>query len=176
MRSLKGHFEVVGQEQMVKFKSMQATGKVMIMSMEAPISIASKRPAKIRIVLEFQGSEIIQAYDGETAWSINPMSGSADPIEITGPEADGLIESSDFDGQLWNYKEKRHQLELEGTEEREGPEVYILKLTKKKGDIDYYYLDTESQLVIRYKSDSCSPNIAVVILSAFEHYSPKYVS
>jgi len=149
---LKNHYKAVGQEKLVKYKSMQASGKAMVQGMEMPIKIASKRPDKIRIVVEVQGSEIVSAYDGETTWSINPMTGSADPVEVTGPEADGLIESADMDGQLWNYKEKGHQMELEGSEEWEGTEVYVLKLTKKNGNIDHYYLDVDSYLIVRVKS------------------------
>jgi outer membrane lipoprotein-sorting protein len=57
-----------------------------------------------------------------------------------------------MDGQLWNWKEKGHQLELEGTEEVEGTECYVLKLTKKNGNIDYYYVDADSYLIIKAKS------------------------
>jgi outer membrane lipoprotein-sorting protein len=114
--------------------------------------MVSKRPNKILVTVEFQGAKIIQAYDGETAWMINPMMGSAEPMDVTGPEADGLIESGDLDGQLWNYKEKGHQLELEGTEEVDGDEAYVLKLTKKNGNIDYYYMETESYLILKIKS------------------------
>jgi outer membrane lipoprotein-sorting protein len=78
--------------------------------------------------------------------------GSAAAVEMTGPEADGIIETSDMDGQLWNYKEKGHQLELDGIEEIEGTEAYVLKLTKKNGNIDYYYLDKDSYLIVKLKT------------------------
>jgi outer membrane lipoprotein-sorting protein len=146
------HFETIGQKKFLKVKSIQATGKAVMMGMDSPFKMISQRPNKIQVTVEFQGAKIIQAYDGETAWMINPMMGSADPMDVTGPEADGLIESGDLDGQLWNYKEKGHQLELEGTEEVDGAEAYVLKLTKKNGNIDYYYLETESYLILKIKS------------------------
>jgi outer membrane lipoprotein-sorting protein len=146
------HFETIGQKKLLKVKTMQATGKAVMMGMDSPFKMISKRPNKIQVTVEFQGAKIIQAYDGETAWMINPMMGSADPMDVTGPEADGLIESGDLDGQLWNYKEKGHTLELEGTEEVDGSEAYVLKLTKKNGNIDYYYMETESYLILKLKS------------------------
>ena len=106
----------------------------------------------IKVIIEVQGSEIVQAYDGKTVWLVNPMTGSAEPVDLTGPEADGLIESGDMDGQLWNYKEKGHQLELDGTDDVDGTETFVLKLTKKNGNIDYYYLEQESYLIIKIKS------------------------
>jgi outer membrane lipoprotein-sorting protein len=146
------HFETIGQKKLLKVKTIQATGKAVMMGMDSPFKMISKRPNKIQVTVEFQGAKIIQAYDGETAWMINPMMGSADPMDVTGPEADGLIESGDLDGQLWNYKEKGHTLELEGTEEVDGSEAYVLKLTKKNGNIDYYYMETESYLILKLKS------------------------
>ena len=149
---LDNHFETIGQKNLKNVKTIQANGKAVMMGMESPFQMTSKRPDKIQVTVEFQGAKIINAYDGETAWMINPMMGSADPIDMTGPEADGLIESGDMDGQLWNYKEKGHQLELEGTEDVDGAEAYVLKLTKKNGNIDYYYLETESYLILKIKS------------------------
>ena len=149
---LDNHFETIGQENLLDVTCIQATGKALQMGMEFPFTMINKRPGKLKVTVEVQGFEIIQAYDGETVWTINPMTGSTDPLDVTGPEADGLKESSDMDGQLWKYKEKGHQLELEGTEEVDGTEAFVLKLTKKNGNIDYYYLEQESYLIFKMKS------------------------
>lgn len=149
---LDGHFETIGQEKLLKVKSTYATGKALQAGMEFSFEMINIRPDKVKMIIDVQGSKIIQAYDGENAWAINPLSGSPDPVDVTGPEADGLMETADMDGQLWDWKEKGHQLELEGTEEIEGSELFVLKLTKKNGNIDYYYLDPDSYLIIKVKS------------------------
>lgn len=146
------YFETIGQENLLKVKSIHATGNATQMGMEFPFEMILKRPDKLKMVFEIQGTQIVQAYDGETAWTINPMSGSSEPVDVTGPQADGLMENADMDGQLWNWKEKGHQLELEGTEEVDDMEMSVLKLTKKNGNIDYYYLDPDSYLVPKMKS------------------------
>ena len=146
---LDAHFKAIGQKNLLKTNTLKATGKAMIMGMESPFTMYSKRPDKIRVVVEFQGSQIIQGYDGETAWMINPMMGSSSAVEISGPEADGIIESADKDGLLWKYKEKGHQVELEGTEEVNGRQAYVLKMTKKNGNIARYYIDKENYLMPR---------------------------
>lgn len=149
---LDNHFETIGQENLLDIKSISAKGKAMQMGMEFPFEMINVRPNKLKMIIDVQGSKIIQAYDGESVWAINPMSGSSEPIDVTGPEADGLMETADLDGQLWKWEEKGHQLELEGTEEIEGSELFVLKLTKKNGNIDYYYLDPDSYLIIQTKS------------------------
>ena len=70
------HFETIGQKKLLKVKTMQATGKAVMMGMDSPFKMISKRPNKIQVTVEFQGAKIIQAYDGETAWMINPLMGS----------------------------------------------------------------------------------------------------
>ena len=146
---LDSHFKAIGQKNLLKVKTLKTTGKAMIMGMESPFTMYSKRPDKICVEMEFQGSKIIQGYDGETAWMINPMMGSTTAVEISGPQADDIIESADQDGLLWKYKEKGHTLELEGTEEVNGREAYVLKMTKKNGNIARYYIDKENYLLPR---------------------------
>ena len=146
------YFKTIGQENLLKVKSIYATGKALQMGMEFPFEMMNKRPDKLKMIFEVQGSQIVQAYDGERAWAINPMSGSSEPVDLTGPQADATKENADMDGQLWNWKEKGHQLELEGTEEVDDVEMYVLKLTKKNGNIDYYYLDPDSYLVPKMRS------------------------
>ena len=89
---------------------------------------------------------MIMAYDGEIGWAVQPWTGSTEPVDLVGPDLRSVLELSDLEGGLWNYKEKGHQLELLGTEELEGNKVHVLKLTTKDGDIQKYYIDTESNL------------------------------
>lgn len=148
------HFKTIGQEKLLKVKTMEASGKMTIsmMGSEGGFKTFNKKPNKLRVEVEVMGSKIVQAYDGITAWTINPMAGSSEAMEMTGPEAEGLIETADIDGQLWNYKEKGHVLELVGTEEHGASKVFVLKLTKKNGNIDHYYIDAEDYVIVKVKS------------------------
>lgn len=149
---LNSHFEAVGQKNRLKIHSIKATGKAESMGMEMNFSMNIKRPDKIKILLQAEGGKIIRAFDGDTVWQVNPMIGLSDPVDMTGSEADALKENADMDGQLWQYKEKGHQLALVGSEEVNGNECYILKLTKKNGNADYYYLDKVSYLVRKVRT------------------------
>lgn len=148
------HFKTIGQEKLLKVNTMEASGKMTIsmMGSEGGIKILNKKPNKMRVEVEVMGSKVVQAYDGITAWTINPMAGSSEAMEMTGPEAEGFIETSDMDGQLWNYKEKGHVLELLGTEEHGASKVFVLKLTKKNGKIDHYYIDAEAYVIVKLKT------------------------
>ncbi len=151
---LENHFKAIGQDKLLKIETIEATGKAFSMGMETKLTMLNKRPNKIKVTIDFQGNQIIQAYDGETAWMINPMAGLPGPVELTGAEAAAFSESSDMDGQLWNYQEKGHQLELAGTEKIDDDDAYVLKLTKNTGNTDHYYLNKDSYLIMRVKSTS----------------------
>ncbi len=141
------YFKTIGQENLLKVNSQISTGKILQMGMEMPFKAITKRPNKSYLEMEIQGAMMKQAYDGENGWMVAPWTGSADPIDLSGPEAISVKEMADMDGNLWNYEEKGHQLELVGTENLEGTEVYSLKLTKEGGNVDHYYIDKEKFIV-----------------------------
>ncbi len=145
------YFKSIGQEKMLKVKSLETTGKTLQMGMEMPFKTIAKRPNKAYMEVDISGTKMVMGFDGENGWAIQPWTGSADPIDLVGPELRPVKEISDMDGGLWNYEEKGHQLELEGTEDLEGIKVYVLKLTKKDGDIFHYYLDSEKYLILKMK-------------------------
>lgn len=141
---LKSYYEARGGYDNVKaVKSMKATGKQMMQGIEIPFIIYQKRPNLLRVEVTVQGQTILQGYDGETAWMVNPLTGSTDPQIMPEEQAKQILEQADMDGHLFDYKEKGHTVELIGKEDMEGTEVYKLKVTLKDGDIRYDYLDAE---------------------------------
>lgn len=149
---LNNHFKAAGQKNLQKIHTLKATGNAVMMGMEVPFSMQAKRPGMIRTEVEVQGAKIIQVYDGENAWAVNPLMGSSMAMDLTGTEAEGLRENADLDGQLWNYEEKGHKLSLEGDDEVNGKECYVLKLDKNNGQTDYYYIDKQDYLIRKLRT------------------------
>ena len=145
------YLKTIGQEKILKVETIVSTGKTLQMGMEMPYKTMTKRPNKAYMEVDIPGVQMVMGFDGKNGWAIQPWTGSADPIDLVGPELRPVKEISDMDGGLWNYEEKGHQLELEGTEDLEGIKVYVLKLTKKDGDIFHYYLDSEKYLILKMK-------------------------
>jgi hypothetical protein len=106
----------------------------------------------IRFELEIQGNKMIQAFDGKLGWSIAPWSGSSEPQDMTADEIKGMKSQADFEGALYNWKEKGHKAELLDKEDLEGSSVYKIKLTKADGDIETYYIDAENNVPIKVTS------------------------
>lgn len=148
---LKKHFEAVGQDRLLKVECMVSNATVMQMGMELPVVIKYKRPNKFRTEVNIQGQSIVQAFDGTDGWQIIPMV-SPDPTDLVGEQLKQAAEQADIDGQLWNYKEKGSTVELTGKEDMEGTEVYHIKLTTKDSDVQNYYIDAETYLLLKVKS------------------------
>ncbi len=137
-----------------KLKAIQAirmTGKMSMGPMELPMVIEMKRPASFRADITVQGTLAVQAYDGTTAWGISPM-GTGQAEALPAEAAREMADQADMDGPLVDYKAKGHQVELLGKEKVEGSDAYKLKVTKKDGDVEYYFLDAESYLPVRVEA------------------------
>ena len=125
-----------GKAVMDAAKTMRMTGTMaMGGGMEAPFTVETKRPMKMRLEFVFQGMTGIQAYDGEQGWTVMPFMGKMEPELMTGDDLKNAEEQADFDGPLVDYEKKGNTVESLGLEEVEGTEAIKLKVTLKNGDI-----------------------------------------
>ena len=138
-----------GYEKLKSVNTIKSTGTQLIMGMQIPFTIQQKRPNLIRIEATIQGQTMVQGFDGKTAWSINPLTGSTDPQILPEDQAKNIIEQADIDGYLIDYKEKGNTVELIGKEDLDSTQVYKLKVTLKDGDIRYNYLDAKNFLELK---------------------------
>ena len=143
------NFKAKGGDKWKSIQAMRMTARITIQGMELPMTIVSKRPNLMRQDMSFQGVSIVQAYDGTTAWTVNPMMGSDAASELPAAAAESMKEQADFDGPLVDYKAKGNTVELLGKEQVEGSPAHKLKVTLKNGDVRTIYLDAEHFLQIK---------------------------
>lgn len=149
---LNNHFETINQQKLLTVNTVVATGKAVQMGMELPFTQIQKRPAKTYLEVEIQNMKLIQAFDGENGWTIEPWTGSSDPRDMGGQELKNIKQQANMDGDLYDWKAKGYELELVGKEELEGSDVFNLKLTKNDGDIYNYFIDAEAFVILKLKS------------------------
>lgn len=142
-----------GIEKLKALKSLKWIGKISVYGMvEIPMVMYFKRPNLMRQEIEFQGQKIINLFDGEKAWTIDPFMGSGEPMELTGNQAESIKEQADLDGPFVDHKEKGIKIELLGKEDVEGTPAYKLKVINKDGKETIFYLETNSCLEIKVGS------------------------
>jgi outer membrane lipoprotein-sorting protein len=138
-----------GEAKLKAIQTMRMTGRVSIQGMELPMTIAAKRPNLMRQEMQIQDKRIVTAFDGQKAWMINPMMGTESPQELTGPQADMAKDQADFDGALVDWKAKGHTVELVGTEDVGAVKTHKIKVTKKNGQVQYFFLSPDTGLEIK---------------------------
>jgi len=139
-----------GMDRIEAVKSLRRTGKFTGGGgFEAQIVEENKRPNMVRQEFTFGGMTGVTAYDGKNGWKIEPWQGKKDPEPLGEDEMKGILEDSDLDGPLVNYKAKGNKVEYLGTEPIEGSDTWKLQVTLKTGDILTYYIDSENNVPIR---------------------------
>jgi outer membrane lipoprotein-sorting protein len=139
-----------GKDKIKAVKTLRMTGKMALpQGMEAPFTAELARPNKMRRDFTIQGMTGSMAFDGTNGWSLMPFMGKKEAEPMSGDDLKALEDEADFDGALFDYKEKGHQVELVGKEDVDGSPAYKLKVTKKNGDVEYHYLDAEQYLEVK---------------------------
>ena len=138
-----------GAQKWQSVSTVKMVGKITVQGKELPLTVYAKRPNLNRQEISLPDGNVVQAFDGTTAWLINPMTGSAEPQAVPGAAADMMKNSADFDGALINYKAKGHTIELVGKETLGDRPVLHLKVTMKGGLMQDYFLDAESGIELK---------------------------
>ena len=138
-----------GLEKIRAVQSLKQTGRVTLQGMDAEMTIYLRRPNLLRQEIAIAGQTIINAFDGTTAWLINPLSGSTNPIVISGPDAEATKEQSDFDGPLVDFQAKGYTIVLSGTETLNGRSVTHLTITDRRQRVQHCYLDADTSLEVK---------------------------
>jgi outer membrane lipoprotein-sorting protein len=137
-----------GVDKLKALISLKLFGKIPTPMGELQVIIYKKSPNLTRTEIDFQGQKIIQAYDGETVWTINPMMGSNEPQKLEGDMARSISDQAVFEDPFIDYTGKGHEVTLEGDENLDGVECYKIKLVMNKNNEEedvtqIYYLDKE---------------------------------
>ena len=167
------YFAVQGQEKLLATNTFSTKGKIIQGQFEIPFTSYQKRPMKFRSEAEFQGMKIVSGFNGETGWSINPMTGSTEPMPMTEEQIDRMKIQADYDGMFYNYADKGYTVEFVGKEPVDDIETFVLKLTRPNGDIITSYIDSEDYVILKTKSKMKIQDVDTEAETIFSNY--KYV-
>jgi len=154
-----------------KIKSLKYTGYVSVMNMDIPYTQYAKRPGMWYHEMQVQGMKIIQSFDGKTGWMINPMLGSKKPEKTDDDITKSYKANSLMGGKLMNIKEMDYTVELIGTEQVDGKEVYNLKLTDKDGEATTFYIETSTFYIYKTISKKMRMGSEMNVETVFSNYT-----
>jgi hypothetical protein len=85
----------------------------------------------------------------DSGWNFMPFNGMTSPEPMTAEELKIGQDGLDIQGELLDYAEKGHKVELMGKEDVDGTEAFKLKLTRKSGTEVVNYIDPSNYYLIR---------------------------
>jgi outer membrane lipoprotein-sorting protein len=127
--------------------SIKITGKMSAMGMEMPMVMYMKNPNKIKVTYSFNGQDMVSVFDGEKGYMINPMTGSSDPVQLTGDQLKRVNDNNVFKNQLVNFF-KNGQLTLEGEENVNNKPAFKLKANAGSTPV-FMLIDKGSYMLVK---------------------------
>lgn len=135
-------------DKMANIKTIKLSAKMSMMGMDMPMELWMKSPDKIKSVTNFNGQEMIQLFDGEKGYLVNPMTGSSVPVEMSQDDAKQLMRNNIFQNYMDNYL-KSGQLSLAGEENVAGKPAFKLKAAIEGGTNMNLFIDKVSYLLVK---------------------------
>jgi hypothetical protein len=134
------YYQAGNFDKLRQVKTIVTTGSLVQQDL-MPVKIIRVRPDRYLMEFDVADMTAYQVYDGQTAWITAPWTGNAAPQVASADRTTDLKNRADFDGILYNWKEKGHSLELAGTDTLGGVTLYKIKVTRKDGGLEYYFID-----------------------------------
>src|SRR4030042_563620 len=150
-------------------QTIKITASLSMMGMEMPMEMWMKKPNKIKTVTNMGGQEMIQVFDGEKGYSVNPMTGSTDPVEMTADQVTSIQKSNIFTNYLDEYL-KNGQLTLEGEEDVSGKPAFKIKAGLPGGTSAYLFIDKADYLILKTTTDITQGGMAMTMESVPSDY------
>jgi len=142
-----------GVEKIKAVQSLKQTSHIKMQGLTATLTLYFKRPNLSRQEVSLGGATLIAAFDGKTAWGVNPMAGQTTPQVLNGPAADQIRGQADFDPPLLDYKAKGSKVEFVGNEPDGARTLIHLRITDRLGAVTQCFLDAKTGLEAKIVAD-----------------------
>jgi len=137
-----------GLEKIKATTTVRMSGSVVARDMsgqnvKGTMTTVAKRPNLMRRDATIGGQRSVNGFDGTSLWM---AIGTMAPRQLQGPEAAYAGQDAEFDSVFVDYKEKGHKIELVGKDTIDGKPVNHVRVTKKGGPPQDFFLDAETGL------------------------------
>ncbi len=159
-----------GIENWDKIESMKITGTFTAFSEEDDFMSYKTKDGKYYSELSLGRFDVIEAFDGDEGWTIDPWQDFTYPREVNKHERNVFKQKAEFFTPFYNYKEKGHTVEFVREVKVDGVDVYVLKLNRANGNTETWYLDKKTYLPYKYESYWVDFGYRVISETYFDDY------
>jgi len=135
-----------GAEKWNAIENMKITARFTAFSVVDDWMAIKTKDGKYYSELSLGKFEVVEAFDGEQGWTIDPWMDFSYPRRLNKAEENVFYQKSEWMTPFFNYKEKGLKLEYLGEEDLEGVAVYAIKVIRPTGKFETWYLSKDSYL------------------------------
>jgi outer membrane lipoprotein-sorting protein len=148
------HIKAIGgAEKLSAVKSVSMDNTLGAQGMEFENKMVIIVGKAMRSESKIMGNDMVQAFDGQTAWAIMPsmMGGTGDPEPMPEELSKGLKgQTNPFP--LFDYAARGSKVELLGSEKVKDSDAFHLKLTSADGNATEFWVGAENGYVVKIKA------------------------
>lgn len=133
-------------------------------------TVELERPLHVRTTLHLGARTIVQASDGRTTWTVNPLAGDTTPTVMTGGAAQNVEAGADLDGPLVDYAAKGNRVTFAGRDTADGRPAFALDVVTAAGLHDRYFIDARTHLQTKWQGRRIVNGDTLVFESYFRDY------
>lgn len=138
-----------GKENWKKVNSMVMEGSLNVMGREVGVKMTQLHNKGNRQDLSVAGMTGYEILTPTGGWVFMPFQGQTKPEPIPAEAVKEGLDDLDLQGNLVDYKEKGHTVELLGKEDVEGTECFKIKVVRKNSGEQTIFVDPDSYLIVR---------------------------
>jgi len=150
-----------GASRWQKLKTLKTAGEYVYGGLTFPFRTFAKAPDRYRLEVPFKGKQYTQVLDGKRGWRLDGFKDETKPELLSGTKARALANEADPELQpaLLDYRKKGHRLSLEADSTVDGRPCFRLKLRKKGGAVETYFVDKQSFLPLMKVARAKNPEL-----------------
>ena len=135
-----------GQAAWSAVTSLRLSGTHTAFGDSGPYTLSRQRPNHSLFQFEAPRGRTVYAYDGETAWAIDPVAGNdwGQPSNLV--DAGVIIPEADFANALLDAEALGHTVKLVGRGDFDGEDTYQLEVSRQGGGSETWYLSSDTFL------------------------------
>jgi hypothetical protein len=159
-KHIKAHGSI---EKWESIENMEIKGRFTAFSVEEDYYGLKTNAGEYYSKLSLGQHKVIEDFDGEKGWTIDPWQDFVFPRELNKNEVNVFHQKAEFFTPFYKYKEKGIKVELLENQDVDGMEMIVIKLTRPDENVETWYLDASTYLEYKCESgwvDFAYPSVA----------------
>lgn len=164
-----GHRRAVNADVFLRAKSIRSRGTLQVpaVGVSAPLILEQVAPNRMRMTTSLPGAgEILQGFDGTTAWAVDPMQG---PRLLTGSQLAQVRDDADFRSSMRPSELVREMRTVERTTIG-GAECWLVRVSWRSGRETHDCYDVGTGLLVAARSTVQSPMGEAEVTTRYSDY------